>query len=140
MSDLNSPAFWCDTYVTPHESEAGHYCVQWQFPAFTYTCTTRTLDFAQAILAFVGETQGNPEYRDTLLPDGSYRYIEEKVLDLSAYFIGVYVGIFKLGSADDDYMLRFRHHGGAWLKFDLRGREATAFLDGIREVAEHACP
>jgi hypothetical protein len=138
MSDRNFPTFWCDTYVTPHESEPGHYRVQWQLPAFTYTCTARTLDFAQAILAFVGETQGNPEYRDTPLSNGGYRYIDEKLVDLTAFFIDVDVGLFKLGSGDDDYMLRFRHHGGAWLKFELRGREAAAFLDGIRDIAESA--
>lgn len=128
----------CDTFVMVDVPTTGLFRIQWQLPSFTYTCIARSLEFAPLVLAFVTETRGNPAYRDLSLGGGVYRYMPEKALDLSRFFVDMRVKLEKLGEEDDSYQLIVEHAGGAWLKLRLLGEETDIFVDSMVQIAEEA--
>ena len=119
VSENRHSPTWCHTYFTADVPTKGLFQIQWQFPAFTYNCTANSLQFAPLVLAFIAETRGNPACRDIPLGGGVYKYMDEKVLDLSRFFLDIRLLFQKLGEGDDSYLLKIEHASDAWLRFRL---------------------
>lgn len=128
---------WCLTFCLPDKEWSGKYQIQWQFPHFTVTSTSHDLTFARQILDFVADTRNKPQYRDTPLGAGVYRYMDEKSVDVSASFEQVQIKLEKWGESDHGYLLRIDCADRLSLVVDLRDQEVIdAFVDGMKDIVD----
>ena len=131
-----SRSAYCYIFVNEDEHEGGLLSVQFQLPAITMTLAARDLSFARKIIAFVGETRGNPAFRDAHIGGGVYRHMPEKSVDLSSSFPDARVLLRKNGEYDSGFILRIEPCPTFSGILDIHDEQLDAMLERLQEIVD----